>query len=334
MNTYKKLVATRFGRDFEKLVEIQERPIPTPKDNEVVVKVHYAGVNASDVNITAGTYFADGIKPPFGLGVDFAGQVTEVGKNVSNFKKGDKVTGMTIGEAYSEYACVDAQLLFPMPFINRESVALLTGGLPAIVGLETVGEMKSGEKVLITAAAGGVGHIAVQLAKIAGNEVVAVCGSDSKIEFLKELGADRVINHRKEDLGKILKEEYPTGFDLIFENVGRETFDTCVKNVAKRGRVVVCGYISEYQDDKLEVITAPRIYGDILWKSASIRAFLFSDFPEILGEKSQQLAQLMIEGKLKLITEPTVFKGVEQIIDAVEFMHQGKNKGKIVVDIA
>lgn len=333
MNTYKKLVATRFGRDFKELVEVQESPLLVPQDHEVLVKVHYAGVNASDVNITAGTYFVDGIEPPFSLGVDFAGEVVETGQNVTHLKKGDKVTGMTIGGAYAEYVCLDANLLFPVPFITRESVASLTGGLPAIVGLENVGEMKSGEKVLITAAAGGVGHIAVQLAKIAGNEVVAVCGDDSKVAFLKELGADRVINHKKEDLAHVLKEEYPTGFDIIFENVGRKTFDICVKNIAKRGRVVVCGYISEYYDDKLEEITAPRIYGDILWKSASIRAFLFSDYPEALGEKSQRLAQLLMEGKLKLITEPTVFKGVEHIIDAVEFLHQGKNKGKIVVDM-
>ncbi len=333
MKTYKKLVATRFGRDFKNLVEIQERQIPVPKENEVIVKIHYAGVNGSDVNITAGLYFVDGIEPPFGLGIDFAGQIVEVGKDINHLKKGDFVTGMTIGEAYSEYACVDANLVFPMPFINRESVVLLTSGLPAIIGLETVGEMKTNEKVLITAAAGGVGHIAVQLAKLAGNEVVAVCGSDEKVEFLKELGADRVINYKKEDLANVLKTEYPTGFDLILENVGKETFDACVKNVAKRGRVVICGYISEYTDDKLEQVTRQRIYGDILWKSASVRGFIFSDFPEVFAEKSQKLTQLLIEGKLKLLTEPTVFKGVEQITDAVDFMHQGKNKGKIVVDM-
>lgn len=332
--TYKKLVATEFGKDFRRVSKVVEDEIPAPEAGQVVLKVKYASVNASDINIAAGIYFTDGQQPPFGLGADFAGEIVSVGEGVEHLKVGDKAVGVAIGMGYREYACVPAASVFPVPLIARNSTILLTSGLPAIIGLEEVGQMKSDETVLVTTAAGGVGHLAVQLAKIAGNHVIAVTGSDSKVSFLKGLGADRVINYRKENLDEVLGSEYSKGIDLVFENVGKEVFDTCVKHIATRGRVVVCGAISEYQSSKPERVTAPRIYHSLLFKSASIRAFLFSDFPELIPSMMQKLTELMMAGKLQVVSDETVFQGVESVPDAVDFMYDGKNIGKIVVDIS
>jgi hypothetical protein len=106
--------------------------------------------------------------------------------------------------------------------------------------------MKSQEVVLVTAAAGGTGHIAVQLAKLAGNHVIGTCSSEAKAQLLRELGCDREINYRTEDLDRVLKQEYPKGINLVFDCVGKEVFDTCVDNLAVRGRLVAIGFISEY----------------------------------------------------------------------------------------
>lgn len=333
MTNYKKLVATDFDKDFRAVAEIVEAPIPKPKAEQVLVKIKYAGVNASDINLSAGVYFTDGKKPPFGLGIDFAGEVTAVGTAVTQLSVGDKVIGSGIGLGYREYACVPASILFKVPAIAPNSTALITSGLPAIIGLETIGEMATNETVLVTAAAGGVGHIAVQLAKLAGNTVVATAGSAEKMDFLRRMGADRCVNYREEDLNEVLKKEFPQGIDLVFENVGKTTFDTALRHLAKRGRLVVCGAISEYQQERPERIEAPRIYNHLLFKSASVRTFIFSDFPEVFAEKTQKLTQLLLSGRLQIKHDPHVFQGIDQVPDAVDYLFAGKNMGKVVVEI-
>lgn len=333
MTHYKKLVATDFDKDFRAVAKIVEAPLPEPRPGQVLVKIKYAGVNASDINLSAGVYFTDGKEPPFGLGIDFAGEVTALGEGVKDLLIGDKVIGSGIGLGYREYACVAASGLFKVPAIAPNSTALITSGLPAIIGLETLGEMRSNETVLITAAAGGVGHIAVQLAKLAGNTVIATAGSPEKMDFLRELGADRCVNYREEDLDTVLRKEFPNGLDLVFENVGTTLFDTALRHLAKRGRLVVCGAISEYQKERPEKITAPRIYNHLLFKSASIRTFIFSDFPEVFPEKSQKLTQLLLSGKLQIKYDPHIFEGLASVPDAVDYLFAGKNQGKVVVKI-
>ena len=125
---------------------------------------------------------------------------------------------------------------------------LIVSGLTASLSLEFVGRMSSNETVLVTAAAGATGSFAVQLAKLNGNHVIGTCSSDEKGRFLTQLGCDRVVNYRKEKLGDVLKREYPKGVDLVYECVGGDMYDTCVQNLAVKGRIVVIGMISGYED--------------------------------------------------------------------------------------
>lgn len=125
---------------------------------------------------------------------------------------------------------------------------LIVSGLTASLSLEHVGRMTSGETVLVTAAAGATGSFAVQLAKLNKNHVIGTCSSDEKVEFLKNIGCDRVVNYRSEDLNKVLKKEYPKGVDLVYECVGGEMYETCVQNLALKGRIIVIGMISGYED--------------------------------------------------------------------------------------
>ncbi|GAB4337473.1 MAG: NAD(P)H-quinone oxidoreductase [Phototrophicales bacterium] len=326
--TYRKVVVTRPSRDFRAATDIVEVPMPQPGPGQLLIKTFYAGVNASDLNISAGFYFAD--EPPFDTGVEATGEVVAVGADVNGFKVGDHVLSVMLGGGYREYNIVDAAMAIPIPQATPEITATAVGALTALMALDIAGEMRSNEIVLITAAAGGVGNFAVQIAKQAGNHVIGTCSTPEKAEELRRLGCDRVIVYTQEDMNTVLQTEYPQGVNLVLEGVGTDQFDSSVANLAKLGRVVIIGFISEYKGEP-QVVTAPRIYHQLLWKSATLRGFLYSDYPERIPEYLGQVMQLVLEGKLTALVDDTPFYGVEQVADAVEHLHSGKNKGKVLV---
>lgn len=327
--TYKKLVANKYTRDFRDAGEVIEVEVPTPGPREVLLENKYGGVNASDVNIAGGVYFSDG-DFPFDLGCESIGEVIGIGSEVTELALGDFAVSPELGSAYSELLCRDVSFFTKVPECTPEIMGCAVAGMTAAVGLNVVGEMKAGETVLVTAAAGGVGSWCVQLAKLAGCHVIGTCSTPEKADSLKSLGCDRVVNYRKEDLGEILSSEYPDGIDLVFEQVGQETFDACVDNIALRGRILICGFVSEYTSGPQDH-TAPRIYHKLLWKSASIKAFLFAHWPEELPGQLQYLVDLVATGKLDPVIDTAVFEGVDDAINAVEFLHSGKNTGKVIV---
>lgn len=326
--TYRKVIAARFSNQFRDAAEIVETELKPPQPHEITIRTRYAGVNATDVNISAG-YYTPGATPPIDLGAEVAGEVVAVGENVKDFKVGDSVVTNTLG-GYTEYYNVRSRFAIPVPEATPEVLSLVLSGTTASLGLNTVGDMKSGETVLVTAAAGGTGQFAVQLAKLAGNTVIGTCSTDDKAELLKALGCDRVVNYKQEDLGTVLKAEYPRGMDLVYESVGRKMFDTCVDSLAIRGRLVIIGYITEYLDTP-EKVTSERIYYKLLGKSASIRSMFLLHFIKQVPEHMANLMELYQAGKLKVEVDATVFKGVEQVADAVEHLHSGKSTGKVVV---
>ncbi|MDE0729301.1 MAG: zinc-binding dehydrogenase [Longimicrobiales bacterium] len=327
--TFKKLVANSFSRNFRSVAEVVERELVDPGDGEVLVKNHYGGVNASDINISGGAYFSNA-KFPYDLGCESAGEVVAVGQDVKDFQVGDLVVSPYLGSAYTEYLYREPSRLVKVPNVSPGAMSAINSGCTASIGLEVVGEMSSGETILVTAAAGGVGNWAVQLAKRAGNHVIGTCSTQAKADRLKVLGCDRVVLYRDEDLDTVLKNEYPDGIDLIFEQVGQAMFDTCVDNVARRGRILICGFISEYQDGPQEIL-APRIYHKLLWKSAQLRGFLFSDWPDRFHEHLARNMQLIEDGLVDPQIDPQAFVGVDGAVDAVEYLHSGGNTGKVVV---
>ncbi|MBH8564754.1 zinc-binding dehydrogenase [Nostoc sp. CENA67] len=329
--TYKKLIAKQLNQDFKSAVEIVEIPLPVPAGNQLLIQNKFAGINGGfDTLICRGDVPYVNLIPPFDLGVEAVGEVVAMGENVKDFQIGDAVVTTARGGGYREYQVIDANLAVRVRQATPELLTLMPTGVSALVALEQVGEMKSNEVVLVTAAAGGTGHIAVQLAKLAGNYVIGTCSSEAKAELLKELGCDRVINYRTEDLNQVLKQEYPNGINVIFDCVGKQVFDTCVENLAIRGRLVVIGFISEYAKTP-EQITQPRIYHQLLWKAASVRGFLMSNYQEYMTEARDRLFNLFYSGKLKVAIDQTQFNGIESIPAAVEHLLSGKNCGKVVV---
>ncbi|MDG1264864.1 MAG: zinc-binding dehydrogenase [Ilumatobacter sp.] len=327
--TYKKLVCRRYTRDYRASGEVIEVERLPPAPGQVLVRNKFGGTNASDVNISGGVYFSDGVFP-FDLGCESTGEVIELGEGVADFAVGDCVVSPSLGSAYTELLYKDAVDLVKVPACSPEIMGAAVAGCTASMGLEIVGEMGSDETVLITAAAGGVGSWCVQLAKNAGNHVIGTCSTEAKAKELRRLGCDRVVLYRDEDLGEVLATEYPEGIDLIFEQVGQETFDICAENLALRGRLLICGFVSEYTSGPQKVMEE-RIYHTLLWKSAQVRAFLFSHWPEQIPEHLAKNIERVESGEVDPLIDPTEFNGVDQAIEAVEFLHSGKNIGKVTV---
>lgn len=327
--TYKKLVAARFTNQFRDTAEIVEVPMPEPGANEILVRNSYAGVNATDVNISAGGYTPNA-KPPIDLGAEAVGEVVAVGSEVTEFKAGDAVLTNMIGSGYREYGTIRAYRAIAVPEATPEILSMALSGATASIGLHGTGEMKNEETVMVTAAAGGTGQFAVQLAKLQGNHVIGTCGSDDKADLLRSLDCDRVINYRKENVGEVLRTEYPRGINLIYESVGREMFDVCVDNLAIHGRLVLIGYISEYLSTP-EAVTAPRLYFKLLGKSASVRSMFLPHYFKQVPEHLSRLLELYQSGSLRVAVDPTEFHGVESVADAVAYLHSGQSQGKVIV---
>ncbi|CAN1211132.1 Enoyl reductase (ER) domain-containing protein [Tumidithrix helvetica PCC 7403] len=329
--TYRKLIAKQFHQDFQSAVEIVELPIPQPAANQLLIQNKFAGINSGfDTLLCQGKVPYVNLTPPFDLGVEAVGEVVAVGEDIQDFQIGDAVATTLRGGGYREYQAIAANLAVKVRQATPEVLTLMPTGISALVALERVGEMKSNEVVLVTAAAGGTGHIAVQLAKLAGNHVIGTCSSEQKAALLKKLGCDRIINYHTENLAQVLKTEYPKGINLVFDCVGKQVFDTCVENLAMRGRLIVVGFISEY-GKSTEEIAQPRIYHKLFWKAASVRGFLMPLYQEYAAEARDRLLTLFYTGKLKVAIDPTQFRGIESIPSAIEYLLGGRNCGKVVV---
>jgi NADPH-dependent curcumin reductase CurA len=329
--TYRKLIAKQFSQDFASAVEIVEVLIPEPAANQLLIQNKFAGINSGfDTILCQGKVPYINLIPPFDLGVEAVGEVVAVGAAIQDFQIGDAVVTTVRGGGYREYQVIDANLAVKVREATAAVLTLMPTGISALVALERVGEMQSNEVVLVTAAAGGTGHLAVQLAKLAGNHVIGTCSNDRKAELLKKLGCDRVINYRAENLDRVLKTEYPQGINLVFDCVGKQVFDTCIENLAMRGRLVVVGYIAEY-GKSIEEITQPRIYHQLFWKAASVRGFLMPLYQEYAAEARDRLLNLFYSGQLQVAVDPMQFNGIESIPTAVKYLLDGQNCGKVVV---
>ncbi|KAG2635459.1 prostaglandin reductase-3-like isoform X1 [Panicum virgatum] len=337
--SFEKIVVHTLSHNFRNATRLERVRLRLPVEpHSALVKIIYAGVNASDVNFSSGRYFSGNPKEtasrlPFDAGFEGVGIVAAVGDSVNHIKVGTPVALMTFG-SYAEFTQVPAKHLLPVPRPDPEVVAMLTSGLTASIGLEKAGQMTSGKVVLVTAAAGGTGQFAVQLAKLAGNKVVATCGGESKAEFLASVGADRVINYRNESIKDVLKKEFPRGVDIIYESVGGEMFDLCLNALAVHGHLIVIGMISQYQG---ESGWKPKNYTGlcekILAKSQTVAGFFLVQYAHLWQDHLDKLFDLYASGKLKVSLDPKKFLGVASVPDAVEYLHSGRSVGKVVVCI-
>jgi len=339
--TAKEVTVTKFGTNFREITEIRDVPVPKPEAGQVLVKNVYVGINASDINLTSGRYDPT-MKPPFAAGLEGIGPIVAVGEGVTNLKVGQAVAFIQFG-SFAEYVIVPAEQAVPVPSTDPALLSIVLSGLTASISLEQMGNLKAGENVLVTAAAGGTGQFAVQIAKQAGCHVIGTCSSPEKAEFLKSIGCDRVINYRKENFEEVINKEYSNKLDVVYECVGKEMFDTSLKNLAVKGRLIVIGAISGYEDaegfDSSEMVSKLSVAMICLRRSASVRGFLLPHYVQEFPRHIGTLAKQYLEGKIKVNLDKGEnvangpFKGLEKTADAVEYMFSRKNIGKIVVEL-
>jgi NADPH-dependent curcumin reductase CurA len=311
--------------------EFGTTPAGEPGPGEVLVKVLYLSLDPAMRGwMNAGrSYIA-----PVGLGdVMRAGGIGRVvASNDPSLAVGDTVVGMTNVQDYcvakaKDMTKVDPRLA-PLP---RFLGALGMPGLTAYFGLLDTGQPKEGETVVISAAAGAVGAVAGQIAKIKGCRVIGIAGGPDKCRYVVEdLGFDAAIDYKKEDVRAALAQHCPKGIDIYFDNVGGEILDIVLSLLARRARVIICGAISQYNHP--ESIQGPRNYLSLLINHALMEGFVVFDYTARYPEGMQALAGWMLAGKLK--AREDIVEGLETFPDTLQKLFRGENFGKLVIKIA
>jgi NADPH-dependent curcumin reductase CurA len=201
-------------------------------------------------------------------------------------------------------------------------------GMTAYFGLLDIGQPRPGDTVVVSGAAGATGSVVGQLARIEGaGTVVGIAGSPEKCAWLTdELGFDHAIDYRTEDVGHRLRATCPEGIDVFFDNVGGEILDTCLAQLAMKARVVLCGAISQYNEDRP---VGPRNYLNLIVKRARMEGFLILDFLDRFPEAQVRMAGWVMEGRVK--HREHMVDGLEHAGDALNLLFSGGNTGKVIV---
>ena len=301
------------------VLEISEVQKPVANDDQVLIKVKATGINPVDTKVRAGTSgISKQISLPAIIGWDVSGMIETVGKNVSGFKTGDEVFGCigfpSLGTTYAEFTLANPQLLANKPrnISFDEAAAIPLAGLTAYQAINEELKVSSGQKILIQAAAGGVGHLAVQFAKLNGATVIGTA-SEKNEKFLKSLGIDKVIDYTRKKFEDIVHDA-----DAVLDAVGGEVLYRSISCV-KRGGVVVCLPSSTKNDPKAIEIAAEKEV-KLIWP------MMRTD-----GEQMRLIARLMEEKKLKVKVDK-IFT-LDQIVWAHKAIETHKTDGKVVVRI-
>jgi NADPH-dependent curcumin reductase CurA len=210
--------------------------------------------------------------------------------------------------------------------------ALGMPGLTAYFGLLDVGALKEGETVLVSGAAGAVGSIAGQIAKVKGCRVIGIAGGPDKCALLTdELGFDAAIDYRAQDVRKALRELAPDGIDVYFDNVGGEILDAALTALAMHARIVICGAISQYNNEG--GMRGPSNYIALLVRRARMEGFIVFDYAKRYGEAARELGGWIASGQIK-VKEHVVKGTVDDFPETLEMLFRGENVGKLVLELA
>lgn len=326
------LIARPTGEAEVGLFEVVDVATPKPGEGEVLVANHFMSVDPYMFGrMFESPSYADyyGIREP--LAGAAIGQVVE--SHAPEFVEGDLLVS---DQGWRQYACGPASeftKVDPLPGIS-ESVylgALGTPGLTGYVGLLCAAEFKEGDIVFVSGAAGGVGTLVGQLAKLRGaGLVIGSAGSDEKVDMLtSELGYDLAFNYKRTPPRKALRELLGgKGIDVYFDNVGGEHLEAALANMAERGRIALCGVISQYSDERP---TGPRNLLLAIWKNLTLRGFLVFHYQHMADQFRAEISQAILDGKF--VYRETVVNGIDNAPQAFIDMLHGKNEGKMVVRV-
>jgi NADPH-dependent curcumin reductase CurA len=333
MSSYRALQLQRFAPSVREATEVIDLPWHEPAPGEIAVRNLCCGVNGIfDTQIARNAVDYVRVSLPTVMGVEALGVVQAVGEGGSTFAPGDAVVTVRFRGGYREGNIGPAADFIKVAAPTREWLALASTGVSAWLALDHVGQAKAGETVAISAAAGGLGHLLVQLAKLRGCRVIAICGGPVKAAFVKSLGADHVIDYKAEPIASALARDFRDALDLAIDTVGGVTFDALLDNLAPHGRLVVGGAAQDL-DGKPEIVTGPRIVHKLYYKGASVRGFMNGLLTSHWAAARAALFPLYEAGRLRVVLDAERFSGVEQIPAAVERLLSGRSMGKVVVEL-
>ncbi|MBY5956870.1 NADP-dependent oxidoreductase [Membranicola marinus] len=319
------------GQPSENNFRIKEIETPTTKDGEVLVQSKYISV---DPYMRGRMRDEKSYMPPFEVNAPIqGGVVAEILESKSdNWREGDLVEGIL---SWQRIQTVRPELLRKVsPQVQPSSLALSTlgmTGLTAYFGLMDIGQPQKGETVVVSGAAGAVGGVVVQIAKIQGCRVVAIAGSDEKTTYLEnELGADVALNYKTTtDMSEALKTACPEGVDVYFDNVGGEISDAVIPLINKFARIVLCGQIALYNETSIP--HGPRVAPLLVKRSALMKGFIVTDYQNQIKEGVTALSGWYQQGLLK--HQETVVEGFEKLPQAFLRLFTGEKLGKLVVQV-
>ena len=297
-------------------------------DDEVLIAVEHLSIDA----FIRTTLNVDGLHGQAELGapVIALGTGHVVSSKFSGLNQGDKVFGPLGAQNYTCMHGSAFRKLEPddVPTQSYLGVLGMTTGLTAYAGMINVGEVQSGDTVVVSAAAGAVGTIACQLAKIKGAKVIGIAGGPAKSEYLvNEIGCDAAIDYKNDDVDARLKELAPDGVNVFFDNVGGKLLDQVLDQLAKGARVVICGAISQYHH--MEEVQGPSLYLRIAERNASMRGFTVDRFMEQFDTMEKDLSGWMKSGQVKLPEH--IEAGIENFPKALVMLFNGGHMGKLLV---
>ena len=329
--TYRAIEQYRFGDSFAEATRIVELPVTAPAAGEIRVRNTWCGINGIfDRQLARNMVDYVKIGLPTFVGVEAVGVVEEVGEGVSGFAVGNAVASTRFGNGYREMITGPAENFVSVPEANAECLTLASSGVAAWLGLTHTGELKSGEVLAVSAAAGGLGHLDVQIGKALGAHVIAIAGGAKKVALCRELGADRVIDYRSENVGEVIAAEYRDKLDVAIDTVGGEIFDAFSANLAVHGRCVLSGAASEMEGAPPQV-ARPRIGHSLYYKGASIRAFMNGLLTEHWPAARHEVFALYNAGKIRPVLDHHGMSGIEQIPALVERLQSGVSMGKVAL---
>jgi NADPH-dependent curcumin reductase CurA len=325
------LVSRPVGDDFDSALTLREMPPAEPGEGELLVRTLYLSLDPASRGWMAGPTYI----PAAPLGMPMWGGIMGrvVKSNAPGFAPGDVVGGFG---SWSDYCVLPAAGVNKIPDMGGLPLSAAQGlfggaGGTAYVGVLDIGQAKAGDVFVVSGAAGSVGSLAGQIAKIHGCTVIGIAGSAEKCAWLTgELGFDHAIDYKHENVRKRLAELCPNGVDLYFENVGGQVGNAVIANLALNGRVVLCGMVSQYNNagPEAELDMMP-----ILLKRGTVKGFILLDHLGRLGEASMALGGWLAEGKVKYHAD--IVDGLENALEAFKglFKSGSAHRGKLMVRV-
>lgn len=311
--------------------ELAEGVVPRPGEGEFTVRIAFLSLAP-----VMRAYVLDGgvIENPLPIGAVMRGR--GVGEVVESRHPGYRVGDIVHGPfGWQDYAISDGSghVLKMTTRAGSASHALGVLGLTgftAYFGLFDIGRCAAGEEVLVSGAAGGVGSVAGQLARIAGCRTVGICGGETKAEWIQhELGYDTAVDYHGEDTAARIAAAMPGGIDIYFDNVGGPLLETAISNIAENGRIVVCGSISQYLSG--EEKRGPTNYFDLVYRNARMHGFHIYRYAGRFAEAERRMSRWLADGRLRSVEHR--LHGMEQVPAALRGLFESENYGKCVVQI-